>query len=379
MTFGKWPENVHATAEQQKRLESAKSSKTTPAHIDKENEKGIFPGRGSTDYHTTLESCTCVDFARRKLPCKHIYRLAIELGRLKESVDIGTNRNILMKSQIELKDAVAELENLDDSGQHIVRNFLEQSLTLKATEFSVLADCSSDGLLSCALLELINAPDIALRLFKRNQIIQILDMHNISGFKRNASQSNLISWCLENIKTIWDIFPKVYVFQFSEYFQKARKNVYKYLCRKYDWEYGYLESETQGVKEILVPGDTEYGHSVSTTEDNYQVVCHFPDDEITELLTLYGHNRCLNGYTPQLDKSVLHPGRTFVLTGEFSLFTREGALRWLESKGAKVSGSLSSKTDYLVIGQNPNNGKLRRAEAAGIPVLSEQDFLKMMQ
>lgn len=76
---------------------------------------------------------------------------------------------------------------------------------------------------------------------------------------------------------------------------------------------------------------------------------------------------------------ILYLGKTFVLTGEFSLFTREEAMGWLESKGAKVSGSLSSKTNYLIIGQNPNNGKLRRAEAMDIPVLSEQDLLTALQ
>lgn len=384
MTFGNWPEDIHATAEQQKRLESAKSPKTTPICIEKESKEGIFPGRGSSDYHTTLEFCTCVDFARRKLPCKHIYRLAIELGKLKESVQIGINKNILIKSQIEFKDAIAELENLSDNCQYIFKNFLEQSLTLKTAEFPVLVNRSSDELLSCTLLKQINAPDVALQIFKRNQIIQILDAHNISGFKRNAGQTNLISWCLENIEGIWEVFPRIYVFQFSEYFQKARKKVYTYLRRKYDWASFYNDdmrrmkypygAQSGGFSVII---STDLSASISRMEDPNKH--YFPNDEITQLLTFYGHNRCADGYVPQLDNSIFYPGRVFVLTGDFSLFTRDEAIGWLESKGAKVSGSLSAKTDYLIIGENPNSGKLQRAEATRIPVLSEQDFWKMMQ
>ncbi len=78
-------------------------------------------------------------------------------------------------------------------------------------------------------------------------------------------------------------------------------------------------------------------------------------------------------------EGILFGGRMFVLTGKFSLFSREAAVGWLESVGAKVSGSLSSKTNYLIMGQDGNEGKLRRAQAMGIPVLTEQDFSDMMQ
>lgn len=79
--------------EQKKRIASARSAKTTPDSIDTEHKTGIFPGSGKQPYITTLSSCTCVDFVRRKLPCKHIYRLAIELGEMDLTADVGTNRN----------------------------------------------------------------------------------------------------------------------------------------------------------------------------------------------------------------------------------------------------------------------------------------------
>ena len=66
--FAKWPSGIHDTADQKKRLESAKSSKTTPDSIDKEHQSGTFAGSGAAPYATTLYSCTCGDFFRRQLP-----------------------------------------------------------------------------------------------------------------------------------------------------------------------------------------------------------------------------------------------------------------------------------------------------------------------
>lgn len=76
---------------------------------------------------------------------------------------------------------------------------------------------------------------------------------------------------------------------------------------------------------------------------------------------------------------LLLAGKTFVLTGDFFAFSRKDATGWLEDKGAKVLSSLTSKTNYLIMGKGGNDGKLRRAQATGIPVLTEQDFLAMLQ
>lgn len=71
-------------------------------------------------------------------------------------------------------------------------------------------------------------------------------------------------------------------------------------------------------------------------------------------------------------------GMTFVLTGALELFTREEAEEKIESFGGKASGSVSKKTTYVVAGENAGS-KLRKANELGIPVLTEQDFLNMLQ
>lgn len=70
-------------------------------------------------------------------------------------------------------------------------------------------------------------------------------------------------------------------------------------------------------------------------------------------------------------------GLTFVLTGALSLFTREEATEKIEACGGKASGSVSKKTSYVVAGENAGS-KLKKANELGIPVLTEEEFLKML-
>ena len=71
-------------------------------------------------------------------------------------------------------------------------------------------------------------------------------------------------------------------------------------------------------------------------------------------------------------------GMTFVLTGALSKFTREEATEKIELFGGKAAGSVSKKTTYVVVGENAGS-KEKKARELGIPILSEDDFLAMMQ
>ena len=70
-------------------------------------------------------------------------------------------------------------------------------------------------------------------------------------------------------------------------------------------------------------------------------------------------------------------GKTFVLTGTLSKFTREEATEKIELYGGKAAGSVSKKTSYVVVGENAGS-KERKARELGIPILSEDDFLEMI-
>ena len=71
-------------------------------------------------------------------------------------------------------------------------------------------------------------------------------------------------------------------------------------------------------------------------------------------------------------------GMTFVLTGALTKFTRDQATEKIELFGGKASGSVSKKTTFVVVGENAGS-KERKARELGIPILSEDDFLAMIQ
>lgn len=71
-------------------------------------------------------------------------------------------------------------------------------------------------------------------------------------------------------------------------------------------------------------------------------------------------------------------GKTFVLTGALTMFTREEATEKIELFGGKASGSVSKKTSFVVAGENAGS-KLRKANELGIPVLTEAEFLEMLK
>jgi DNA ligase (NAD+) len=80
----------------------------------------------------------------------------------------------------------------------------------------------------------------------------------------------------------------------------------------------------------------------------------------------------------QIDKQALPlAGKTFVLTGTMQALTREEAKEKLENLGAKVAGSVSSKTDYVVVGEDAGS-KLAKAKQLQIKILDEAAFLNFL-
>ena len=69
-------------------------------------------------------------------------------------------------------------------------------------------------------------------------------------------------------------------------------------------------------------------------------------------------------------------GKTFVLTGTFPTMTRDEAKDLLEKAGAKVAGSVSTKTDFVVAGADAGS-KLTKAEELGVTVIDEAAMLNL--
>ena len=71
-------------------------------------------------------------------------------------------------------------------------------------------------------------------------------------------------------------------------------------------------------------------------------------------------------------------GKTFVLTGTLSNYTRDEASALIEKYGGKASGSVSKKTSYVLAGENAGS-KLTKAQELGIPVITEEEFAEMIR
>jgi DNA ligase (NAD+) len=69
-------------------------------------------------------------------------------------------------------------------------------------------------------------------------------------------------------------------------------------------------------------------------------------------------------------------GLTFVITGSLPTLSRDEAKSLIESVGGKVTDSVSKKTDYLVLGENPGS-KLAKAQALNVPILDENGLIKL--
>ena len=78
MTFGNWEESLHRKPNQVKNRENAAT--VVLQNIDSAGGTALAEGSGEFPYEVSLESCTCGSFIGTKNPCKHMYRLAFELG-----------------------------------------------------------------------------------------------------------------------------------------------------------------------------------------------------------------------------------------------------------------------------------------------------------
>lgn len=71
-------------------------------------------------------------------------------------------------------------------------------------------------------------------------------------------------------------------------------------------------------------------------------------------------------------------GHSFVVSGVFTKISRTELKKLIEDNGGRISGSISSKTNYIVAGENMGPSKKAKADDLGIPIISEDEFLQMI-
>ena len=92
--------------------------------------------------------------------------------------------------------------------------------------------------------------------------------------------------------------------------------------------------------------------------------------DLASLMSVEAFQAPHQGSSPIADKTV-------VFTGSLETLTRNEAKARAEALGAKVAGSVSKKTDYVVVGADAGS-KARKAEALGVVTLSEQEWLELI-
>lgn len=71
-------------------------------------------------------------------------------------------------------------------------------------------------------------------------------------------------------------------------------------------------------------------------------------------------------------------GKTFVVSGVFEKFSRDDLKKAIEDNGGKVGSSISSKTDYVVAGDNMGPAKLEKANQLGVKIINEDEFVELL-
>lgn len=191
-------------------------------------------------------------------------------------------------AQLSLSQAVAEIENLPEVFQQAVQPFLWKC---GDGPFILLPIAEIDSLLSCRLFD--RCPPTC-GLISQFKAVDIIDNCVKFGFAPplHTTKQKLSAWCAENAASCF------FSFFLSPSFKKARDNTYRYLKRKFDWDYTVHEKYPFGSSQpdLFFSFSVDSANSVNSSWHSDRKY-YFPDDEITQLLTLYGHNRCLNGFT----------------------------------------------------------------------------------
>lgn len=103
----------------------------------------------------------------------------------------------------------------------------------------------------------------------------------------------------------------------------------------------------------------------------------FFKDNIASVYTLASEMKFI---VPEKQQVAVNPftGKTLVVTGKLNHFTRDSINEKITSLGAKTAGSVSKKTDYLITNEASGSSKYKKAMDLGIPVITEDEFLKMI-
>jgi len=146
------------------------------------------------------------------------------------------------------------------------------------------------------------------------------------------------------------------------------------VAKKLVRHYKTIEALENTTIEQLVEVD-EIGNQIASSIVNF-----FADDynrQLIDRLKGYGLQFSINEQATEGQTDTLK-GLTFVVSGVFHLYSREELKALIEQHGGKVGSSISSKTNYVIVGDNMGPSKKEKAEQLGVKMISEEEFNAMI-
>lgn len=218
-------EGFHCSDEQSARFQRACSDETIGKvlSVDKKKLRAKIKSsyKPDTVYSVSLTECTCPDFQQRKFPCKHMYRLALELGIVTKEWDLSGIPDEIKElfSSLSLKDQVKYLR--------LINNYrYSKYFDVRKQEISV-------DLLGCGFLEdYSDKRGIIDRYCSKNDIIASLTTTHspyVSSITSRTKKSEMIDWIAENDEKLLNrLGGKYYTVCFSSTLSPYLDRIYKY-------------------------------------------------------------------------------------------------------------------------------------------------------
>ena len=181
-------DDIDSQPDQLKRQKSALKCKII--EIDKENKKALFKGSGKNPYETTLDTCTCRDFVVRNLPCKHIYRLRMELEDPNISDEIK-----------EFESNHFDKEYAKDIFKNFSRDAAYDFIYVLGYDWISSKKLENESLKELLNSELVNATtelSTTLNFLTKKELTNICDDCEIP-YKSNTLKSDLINYLIEGL------------------------------------------------------------------------------------------------------------------------------------------------------------------------------------
>ena len=256
-------DDCHHSPDQTKRMASAQKAACTPIELDRDMGAGVFKGSSGT-HTTTLEHCTCIDFCRRKLPCKHMYRLAMELGLVNESYKSDPKAVIGPSHKEPLSETIERLEKLTKAQQELLH-----SITCGMNSKNPVSVVNVSPNLLCLIdAQLLSRSDDLPTILTGHKMADLRSLISSLGSNFKGSKKvDLVNYLLDNhsdqLKSIDLSYAAV---ELPSHIKYGKVNMY--LHRKFDDDNVFWE-------------DNHLGTPLLETD--------LPHDDVTDLLIQYGH------------------------------------------------------------------------------------------